>query len=160
MFGIREELLHPMLSHFPIVLLTLVAFIKPIEIIYKIRKKQNEVITIIALFLLYTAPLFSIMSLFLGDNSFDIIKHDICELTAAYYHEDMAHMTLYFLLGAVLIQVLIQSKKLIKHELLIEFILLGLIWTSSFYLFKTAHSGGELVYKHGAAVLNAKPCFE
>ena len=96
-----------------------------------------------------------------AQSVFEIVKNDLCNLTGAYNHEDMAHMTLYFLIAAVLIQVLIQSHKWPKHEKILEVALILFIFTTNFYLIQTAHTGGKLVYEQGAGVQRAlKACEE
>lgn len=154
MLGIREELLHPVMSHFPIALMTL-ALLTKIAQILALKFAQNQVknLQLITRFLLFSAPVFFLMTMFLGDSSLDIIKNDFSELTLVYQHEELSYICLYFLLGSVVLEVLTMLEQIkLKFKPYIEFAIVVTLLVSNIYLFQAAHLGGQLVYDHGAAV--------
>ncbi len=155
MLDIREELLHPIMAHFPIALFVLALFTKMAQVFaMKFAKDQVQNLQVITRFLLFSAPLFFLVTLFLGDTSLDIVKNDLPNLTLAYKHEDTSYLALYFFLGAIFSEVIISIETIglgIKKAAHISVLLLLII--GNYYLMQTAHLGGMLVYEQGAAVL-------
>lgn len=158
---IREELLHTAASHFPIALLVLVLFTKIAELIVTRRYKNlGDHLNIISKFLLILGSVMLIPSLFLGDMAFDIVKKDICNLITAYRHEDMAHNTLIVFIVAIVLETCLSMKDIKKNFILpLKVSLVAALILGNYFLFQTAHLGGDLVYTEGAGVLRVlKKC--
>jgi uncharacterized membrane protein len=151
---IREELLHPVISHFPIALLVLVMFTKLAHLI--VMKKYTELaknIDIISKFLLIVGSAMILPALFLGDMALDIVKNDLINITAAYRHEDLAHNTLIVFIIAIVLDTLISVKKFSFRQMyMIQVTLFLSIVLGNYFLFQTAHLGADLVYEQGAGV--------
>lgn len=154
---IREELLHPVLSHFPIAMFSLALVTKLLELLLRKAKREFQLkLNFVSKFLIYLAPLFFLVSMYLGDSSFEIIKSEFCDLALVSKHEDLAYFALYFFLGTLIFESL--SEFLKKFELLLQVGAFITLLFGNYYLFKTAHLGGELVYEKGAAVKVAPKC--
>ncbi len=152
---IREELLHTALIHFPIAIFSLALVFKFTEVLCLcLKKKVSYEVGIVAKALLFIGPLFYLVSIYLGDMAFEIIKKDLCNITLAYQHEEAAEIPIPFFLLAIVLEVLILAKvKSIKTytSVVQGFILLSLL-IGNILMFRAAHLGGEMVYDHGAAV--------
>lgn len=154
---IREELLHPALSHFPIACLVLVVFTKLTQLI--VIKKYPELeqnLTFTHRFLLLIGCAMLLPTMFLGDMALDIVKGNLCNLVKAYQHEELGQITLIIFIIALAGEVLIISEK-IKRNLIyfVHIFVFGFILLGNTYLFQTAHTGANLVYEQGAGLLNA-----
>lgn len=157
MILIRDELLHPMLAHFPIVMFTLALMVKSLEITstYKFEAFSTK-LNFVSKFLIFTAPLFYLLTIYLGDIANDAIKNEFCELTLISKHEELGYYALYFFIGALIFESL--SEVLKKKRMLFNFAVLLSLIGSNYFIFKTAHSGAEMVYEKGAAVRVAPKC--
>ena len=151
---IREELLHPAVSHFPIALLSLLVFVKFSELfIANNHEALKSQLAFLARFLLITGSISLIPSLFLGDMALDIVKSDMRNITLAYQHEELAHNALYVFIVALIIDLIPVLKSIPGRFIKLHtLILLGVILFGNYYIFKTAHSGASLVYDYGTAV--------
>lgn len=156
---IQEELIHPMISHFSIACLILIFFTKLAQIFHleKSKMRQHQ-LQFTHHFLLFIGSLMLIPTLFLGDMAFDIVKKNLCYLTEAYQHEEMAHQCLYIFIFIMILELgfkidlitsCLSKNSYMKyyHFIILIFIILG-----NYYLIKTAHLGSNLVYKQGAGV--------
>ena len=156
---IREELLHAAFIHFPIAIFALALVAKLFEIILlMLGKKHAYELGVIVKGLLFVGPLFYLVSIYLGDMSFELIKADICNLTLVYEHEEMAEIPIPFFLLAIVFEVLILSKakQILRWVKAIHvFTLISLI-IGNYFMFQAAHMGGELVYEYGTAVKNVR----
>lgn len=151
---LREELIHPALIHFPISCLILILFTKSAQIF--MAKKSKDYLKLISFthyFLLFVGLSMLLPVIFLGDMALDVIKGQLCSLTTAYKHEELSQMTLIIFILVLALEVTLLTGKVkkslfgIAHILILFFIGIG-----DFYLIKTAHLGGILVYEQGAAV--------
>ncbi len=158
---IREELLHPAVSHFPIAFLSMLMLTKTAQ--FFVTEKYDEIkkyLYIISKFLLIVGASLLLPSLFLGDMALDVVKQDLCKITQAYQHEDLAHYTLIVFIIAIVFDTLLDIEKIPAkfHKVLKALVLLS-IFLGNYYLFQTAHMGGDLVYEQGAAVKRTMgPC--
>lgn len=142
---IREELLHPAISHFPIAFLVLATALKLILLF-----KEDERILFTARVLLYLGTFLILPTLFLGDMALDIVKNDLCRLTLAHEHEELGELTLIiFIIGAAL-DVALNFK--LPYKSLVKYLGFIALLFGCGVLFETAEHGGELVYEDGAAV--------
>ena len=149
----REELYHPMLVHFPIVLFLLALVFKIASMLLTKYPRPKENCLSFATFALYLTPLFYLPTMYLGDASFDIIKSNFCDLRAVSLHEEMAKWTLLAIILTLVLESLSHVEKIkLKADLWIKYLVLLAMIIGNFLIFKTAHSGGELVYEKGAAV--------
>jgi len=154
---IREELLHPVLSHFPIAMFSLALGTKLLELLlFKAKREFQKKLNFVSKFLIYLAPLFFLIAMFLGDSSLDIIKNEFCDLSLVSKHEDLSYWALYFFLGTLIFESL--SEFLKKFEIFLQIGAFITLLFGNYFLFKTAHLGGELVYEKGAAVKVAPKC--
>jgi len=151
---IKEELLHPAISHFPVALLTLVLVTKIAELIVGQHNAQLKgQLNLISKFLLYTGTVMLLPSLFSGDIAFDIVKENMCSLIKVYQHDDLAHTTLYFFIAAMIFEITSGLDKIpARYKRPLKLGLLLSILTGNYYLFLTAQMGGKLVYQDGAGV--------
>jgi uncharacterized membrane protein len=157
MILIRDELLHPMLAHFPIVMFTLAFVVKSLEIVTSYKLKAfSEKLSFVSKSLIFTAPLFYLLTIYLGDIATDAIKNEFCELSLISKHEELGYYALYFFIGALLFESLGEVFK--KRKLVCNFAVLISLIFSNYFIFKTAHSGAEMVYEKGAAVKVAPKC--
>jgi len=147
---IRPELFHPLISHFPIGLLGSY----PIALLLAFRWRTQMVAT--SRFLLYAGILGVFVSLYLGDMALEKILPSLCDIPRAYRHEDQAYYLMYTSILLVLIDVGEMAQKIkekLAHSLKFLFALVLV-----FFLYRSGHTGAELVYEDGAAVQNLKPC--
>ena len=154
---IREELLHPISVHFPLVMFTLAMIIKALEISsFKWKKQLRENYSFCVKVLLFTAPMLYIISMFLGDSALEIITKDICDLTAAYRHESLSYNAMYAFCVALIFETLtVIDRFTCKLLASFHFLVLTFLIVGNVYMFQSAHSGAMLVYEQGAAVKNA-----
>jgi len=144
---IRQELIHPVISHFPIVLLTLL----PCAYLCHLKSDKKE-----SLYLyracLYIGSLFFFMSLFTGDESLEIIKPNFCHLLDVYRHDDSAHDALIALIIVLFCDASFYIEKLQRFKKIVKVLMLLVSFTLSALIARTAHQGAMLVYEKGAAV--------
>jgi uncharacterized membrane protein len=154
MLYIREELLHPVFSHFPLALLPIALLLKCIEIYISYKASSHQKTLNLAFRFTLGAGLLSfLVTLYLGDSALDQIKNDFCQLSLISRHEDHAYWALPFFLVALALDPFTYFENFPKKLFPLSQIFLFLFMIGgNFYLFKTGHSGGELVYEHGAAV--------
>lgn len=140
---LRQELIHPMLSHFPIALLILAPFL---QFIYLITK--NEKAQFLKMFCLYSGAIFYFISLFTGDDAMEIVKNNFCHLIEIYRHEETAQNGLIVLIIALAIEV----GSYFKFQKILSWVQLLVLATLVYVIAETSHQGAMLVYKRGAAV--------
>jgi uncharacterized membrane protein len=154
---IREELLHPMISHFPIAMFSLALVTKSLELLtYSKYRDFSKKVNFLSKSLIFTAPLFFLITIYLGDIATEIIKSNFCESYLIPKHEELGYYALYFFIGSLIFESLsevFKDKKIICNSI----ILLTLIG-GNYFLFQTAHLGAKLVYEKGAAVNVAPKC--
>lgn len=149
---IREELLHPIISHFPIAMLVSLSFIKLAHLIV-IKKSENwaKNLKLLSTVLLGIGSFLLLPTLFLGEMATDIIKVNACNLTKIYAHEELAESCLYIFIAAIFIDVLGNIDQL-KSKISLQILCFIFILIGNYYLFQTGHTGAELVYEYGTAV--------
>lgn len=158
MIELRQELFHPAVSHFPVVLIFLTFAAYCAYGFCKLRApKWSENFKFFTLTSLYLSIPSYFLALFLGEMSLDIVKNDLCQIASAYQHEQMAETGLYLLILTVIIEILTRLEPVKKHKAskALPVIFGIMLFINTLNVARTSHSGGELVYEQGAAVKNA-----
>lgn len=155
----KQELIHPILVHFPIVFTVTAIISFFISVFLKWKKSQNTFVAQIAQLSLYLAIGFMGAALFTGDFAEDIVRRNLCDIRVLHEHEDNAYITLYLLLTALLVDLVPRFWKNQKKSLLMIFLVIqaALLFTANIYLVLTAHLGGKLVYEQAAGVQISAP---
>ena len=83
----------------------------------------------------------------MGDLSLEIVKKDLPRLQEAFNHEDYSYYTLYIFLLVLLLDIFSARVKNLKYLIFVASII------GVYFLLRTGHSGADLVYNQGAAVL-------
>ncbi|WP_127715711.1 DUF2231 domain-containing protein [Halobacteriovorax sp. HLS] len=157
MILIRDELLHPMISHFPIAMFFLAMISKSIELATFLKYRElSHKFNFVTRCLVFSAPLFYLLTIYLGDIATDAIKNEFCELALISKHEQLGYYALYLIIASLVMESLSEIFKTKKFILSIA-TLFTLIF-SNYFIFETAHLGGQLVYEKGAAVKVAPKC--
>lgn len=149
----RSEIIHPMVSHFPIVLFSLYPFILGASFLVKNHDKGRwqELFHSCSKLLLYLGLLFHFISMYLGDMALDQISHSLCKLQLVYDHEHYAKLVLLSFLAVVGLDVYENIKLNLTPKPVKYFKLLVSI-VGFFYIIQTGHSGATMVYEYGAGV--------
>ena len=150
---IREELLHPLFVHIPIGLLSLYPLVLIASIFAKGEWKKN--LSFVGHFLLFVGVGGFLTAIYLGEAALDIISGSICDLLAAYRHEDDAYRALAMFACCLGIDGYIMSKKLETNKFALSIQTL-VSCIALYFLISTGHSGAVLVYEKGAAVKTAQ----
>lgn len=155
----KQELIHPILVHFPIVftVTALLSFLFILFFQWRNSDEKAKAAELIAQLSLYLAIGFMGAALFTGDFAEDIVRRNLCDIRVLHEHEDYAYITLYLLLGALLTDLVPRfwkNKTLTQTFLIIQLLFL---LCANVYLVLTAHNGGKLVYEQAAGVQLSAP---
>lgn len=154
--NLRTELYHPISVHFPIVLAFLLVMLK-IFLGFIRDKKLKDFTFQIYLGGICLTLVFSMISIYLGDMAYEAIKSTFCAHQVVTLHDDYSKLFMVFTGGWLLAEVAFyyftSKVSLVKYTKLLNVFSFIVIFLAAFYLYKTAHSGAELVYKYGAAVV-------
>ena len=139
--------LHPLLVHFPIVL----TFCLPVLLfIFWIAERKGWVsqkIWWIAFTLSLANPLTSFLALRTGEQDEDLVEKFVSEnLIEA--HEEWGELVLWMGIGVC---ALLLAQVLFKRFNFLKLLTLLFALAAVFPMIQAGHTGGELVYKHGAA---------
>ncbi len=152
---VREELLHPVSVHFPIVLFILSLMLKlvllaPKNLIASYIKEINFTYRLC----LFSAPIFYMITIFLGDLSLEAAKPTICNFTLAHQHEEMAESMIPLFIIAILLEVFLIAKPSLRvvHIRITNFFIVSSLILCNYTMVQTAHLGGQLVYDYGTGV--------
>lgn len=157
MIMIRDELLHPMISHFPIAMFSLALLTKVLELLsYTKFPDFSKKLNFLSKSLIFTAPLFFLVTIYLGDIATEAIKSSFCDFYAISKHEELGYYALYFFIGSLVFESLSEVAK--QRKILCYIGVVITLIGGNYFLFKTAHLGGKLVYEKGAAVKVAPKC--
>lgn len=150
----RTELWHPMVVHFPIVLLLGAAVLRIISLFFE-EEKQRFLINAGRLSL-YVGVATAWMAVYTGTLADAIVVRELCDPTVLESHENSAYTLGYIFTSAAvldIISILISRKYpgLIKKTFS-EGIIIVLLIAGTASLGYTAHLGASLVYQQGAGV--------
>jgi uncharacterized membrane protein len=148
----RTELWHPMIVHFPIVLLIFAMLARVAARILQNHRgwvlKMNRV-------LLYTGTITAWSAVYTGSLADAEVVRSLCDPTVVEAHENMAYTVGWIFTAAVLLDLpnLLPSVSLTASlESWKEWLIIGLLVVGTGYLTYTAHLGAKLVYQQGAGV--------
>jgi len=149
----RTELWHPMLVHFPIVLLLGAAVLRSLspflsEDNARFFNRASRLSLVIGVITAWIA-------VYTGSLADSIVVRELCDPTVLESHENGGYtIAVLFSIAAVLdlgvIKFLPEQKQLLKR--ITEWAVIGLLLVGSGYVAYTAHLGASLVYQQGAAV--------
>jgi uncharacterized membrane protein len=142
----RPELWHPIVSHFPIVLLTFTPFLATL-LVFNLPTKVRNFIDTLFQGCLYLGMLTYLITLYLGDVALDIAKPTTEYLVEIYKHEELAKDTLIPYVFAILLYGIKAWRKWLgKKEVVANGALAIILFFAFYMLIKTSHGGGILVY--------------
>lgn len=140
--------IHPMIVHFPIVLLLLAVLL---DISGLLLKKFNWVEKS-ALLLYILGTIAAAAAFFTGRAAFDSIDIPANVIPAINEHADWAEITLWFFIAFTVIRFSLLFFSSIKKIVLITIVLIGLIGT--YFVYQTAEHGAKLVFGYGLGTAN------
>ncbi|MDR9363915.1 MAG: DUF2231 domain-containing protein [Balneolaceae bacterium] len=149
----RTELWHPMIVHFPIVLL-LGALVLRLPAHFP-GNKHTEFLIKSSRLSLFAGTLLAWISVYTGSLADSIVTRTLCDPTVLESHENAAYLLVYIFSAASLIEITdyirLDRFQLLKHPVK-AWIVTILLVAGSGYVAYTAHLGATLVYQQGAAV--------
>lgn len=149
----RTELWHPMVVHFPIVLLLGAALLRVVQPLF--RSGTARFTTTMSRVLLYVGTLSVWVAIYTGSLADSIVTRTLCDPTVLESHENVGFTVGVLFSAAALLDVMAVLSRgrfaILKHKFMGWFVTLLLV-AGSFFLGYTAHLGASLVYQQGAAV--------
>lgn len=149
----RTELWHPMIVHFPVVLLMGAAVLRIVCKFFANEKRAFLKNT--SRLSLYIGVVTAWVAIYTGSLADGIVVRELCDPTVLEDHENAAYTLGYVFTAAVFFDVLdfVSWEKLsFINKPFKEWIIISLLLAGSIYLGYTAHLGASLVYQQGAAV--------
>ncbi len=155
----REELLHPLLAHFPIAILVLSAVFRWLSLfcIAESKKKWKDFFFLNSQIFLIGGIVFLGITFFTGDIAVEKVKSSLDDITVLYDHEDSSYRTLYIFLGILFLDFILffKSSRLkisIRQERWFQRCIGILFLIGCISLVESVHYGALLVYDQGAGV--------
>jgi len=149
----RTELWHPMLVHFPIVLLLGAAVLRSLTPL--LSENNASFFNRASRLCLVIGVITAWITVYTGSLADSIVVRELCDPTVLERHENGGYtIAVLFSIAAVLdlgvIRFLPEQKQLVKK--FTEWTVIVLLLAGSGYVAYTAHLGASLVYQQGAAV--------
>jgi uncharacterized membrane protein len=154
----RQELIHPLLAHFPVALIPVSFLFFGLGNFFK-KKSWGMFFHPAALVLLGMGLGAGVVSLLTGEVAEDVVNKIICDPTITKSHETFAQLTLATGSIAFLLNIfLLRWGKAVPKAFKPLSVLATLFWLASVGLImQTGHLGASLVYQQGAATYHPTP---
>ncbi|MDZ7719871.1 MAG: DUF2231 domain-containing protein [Balneolaceae bacterium] len=149
----RTELWHPMVVHFPIVLLLGAAVLRMLSKFF--AEEKSAFLKNTSRLSLYIGVVTAWIAIYTGSLADSIVVRELCDPTVLEDHENAAFTLGYIFTASVLfdsLDLFSWHKLSFLKKPFIEWIVIGLLLTGTVYLGYTAHLGATLVYQQSAAV--------
>lgn len=157
----RSELWHPMIVHFPIVLLLGAALLRLLS--HFMSDEKHSFLKKSSRLSLWFGVLTAWLAIYTGSLADSIVVRDLCDPTVLEDHENAA-FTIGVLFTVAAFSDLVAESFFIQKILIqkiVEWVIILLLVIGSGYVGYTAHLGASLVYQQGAAVyVPSKGCTE
>lgn len=148
----RTELWHPMVVHFPIVLLLGAAVLRLLS--HLLRGDEGSFLKKVSRYSLWLGVLTAWIAIYTGSLADSIVVRDLCDPTVLEDHENAAYTIGALFTVAAFADLFAES--LLNHKIFIqkifEWTIILLLVIGAGYVGYTAHLGATLVYQQGAAV--------
>ena len=144
---LREELLHPLLVHFPVALILVAVAVLLVASVWRAPQTKARLFFCWRL-LLAIGAITAWAAVFTGDMAEEVVNQTLCDPTATHTHGDLATYVAWIFSGVALLEIVAhyyRSRLIAPLIILLAIIGVGL-------LVYTAHLGALLVYQQGAAV--------
>lgn len=165
----REEVYHPLTVHFPLALLTAGSVVEVTRIWLR-EGRFAHILKNAAAVMILLGAFTSWASIYTGGVAEDVVNKIICDPTATNAHEATAWYTTYlfsFLASVFVLRDLLIARGKISFSALSDYQkwAIRLCWAALMIgglvlLFRTGHSGAELVYQQGAGTYRASESCE
>ena len=149
----RTELWHPMVVHFPIVLLLGAAVLRIVSKFF--AEEKSTFLENTSRLSLYIGVVTAWIAIYTGSLADAIVVRELCDPTVLEDHENAAYtLGVIFTIAALLdsLNLFSWDKLLFLKKPIREWVIISLLLAGSAYLGYTAHLGASLVYQQGAAV--------
>lgn len=154
----REELLHPLLAHFPIALLP-AAFL--FRATYWIARGRANFAFLLpaSRVLLVLGVAGAWVAVFTGEIAEDVVNRVICDPTVTQSHEEMSKLASLAFSGALAVDLFFAwfKRATLKIENAAMVVTAIAMAAGSLILIRTGHLGASLVYQQGAGVYHPSP---
>ena len=151
----RTELIHPMVVHFPIVLIFCMLAIDALAASMRIPVSGRGTVAIVSTSVAVAAGVFALLAFAFGDLAYDIAAEMAnAPRQALELHEEAGTATAFSLLGWAVLRVLLWWRR-IDLGRLGAYAIVAVEAMLAIAVVLTAWYGGELVYEHGIAVIRA-----
>ncbi|MGD8749436.1 MAG: hypothetical protein PVI44_13310 [Balneolaceae bacterium] len=157
----RTELWHPMMVHFPIVLLLAAAVLH--ILLYFSNAENTRLFKKMSSLSLYAGTIALWLAIYTGIQAGNIISQTICDPSVLHEHRNAAYVLGYLfsvtsVVDAISLQAFDISERAKKYK---GWLVTALLVAGSFYMVYTAHLGASLVYQQSAGVYHpTEKCYE